>query len=97
MLVSVARALFKSEKIQTTEIKAKEVSPFVERLLTKIKKGDLAARRELLTYFEPSLVKKIIERIAPRYNERHGGYTRVVKLGPRKSDGAKVAIVELIK
>lgn len=96
MLLSVARALLERERIQTTEAKAKEVSPLVEKLLTRAQKGDLASRRELRAYFEPVLVKRIMEEIAPRYKERPGGYTRVVRLGPRKSDGAKMAILELI-
>ena len=96
LLVSIARSLVKNEKIRTTEAKAKEVSPFVEKLITKAKKGDLAARRELLTYFEPQIAKKMIEDIAPRYKTRKGGYTRVIKLGPRKGDGARMAIIEFI-
>lgn len=97
LLVSIARSLMLKEKIKTTEAKAKETSPFVERLITKAKKGDLAARRQLLEYFEASVVKKMIEEIAPRYKARKGGYTRVVKLGARKSDGAQMAMIELVK
>ena len=94
LLVSIARSLVKNEKIRTTEAKAKEVSPFIEKLITKAKKGDLAARRGLLVYFEPQIAKKMIEDIAPRYKTRNGGYTRVIKLGPRRSDGARMAIIE---
>jgi len=97
LLISVARSLVLKEKIKTTEAKAKETSPFVEKLITKAKKGDLAARRNLLEYFEPSIVKKMIEEIAPRYKARKGGYTRIVKLGARKSDGAQMAMIELVK
>ncbi len=97
LLVSVARALAQKEKIETTEAKAKEVSPFFERLITKAKLNDLHARRELLRYFDAKLVKKMMEEIGPRYRERQGGYTRIVKIVPRKSDGAKMAIIELIK
>jgi len=97
LLISVARSLILKEKIKTTEAKAKETSPFVEKLITKAKKGDLAARRRLLEYFEASVVKKMIEEIGPRYKARKGGYTRIVKLGARKSDGAQMAIIELVK
>jgi large subunit ribosomal protein L17 len=97
LMLSIARALILREKIQTTEAKAKEVSPFVEKLVTKAKKGDLASRRELLKSLQPRLAKKMLEEIGPRYRERNGGYTRIFKLERRKSDGAKMAIVELVK
>ena len=97
LLISIARSLVLKEKIKTTEAKAKETSPFVEKLITKAKKGDLAATRYLLEYFEPSVVKKMVEEIGPRYKERKGGYTRIVKLGARKSDGARMAMIELVK
>lgn len=97
LLISVARALVLKEKIQTTEAKAKEVSRLFEKLVTKAKKGDVSARRALLRYFEPQLAKKMVDDIALRYQTRHGGYTRIIKLGPRQSDGARMAILELVK
>lgn len=97
LLKSLARSFFFREKIKTTEAKAKEISGFSEKLITKAKKGDLSAKRSLSRFFSNSLVKKLIEEIAPRYKERNGGYTRVIKLGQRKSDGAKMAIIELVK
>lgn len=97
LLVSVARALALKEKIQTSEAKAKETASLMERLITKAKKDSLHTRRELLLYFEAPLVKKMVEEIGPRYRDRQGGYTRVIKIAPRKSDGARMAIVELIK
>lgn len=97
LLRSVARALAQKEKIQTTEAKAKEISPLFERLITKAKQDNLHARRELLRYFDTPLVKKMVEEIGPRYRDRNGGYTRITKTGPRKSDGAKMAIIELVK
>lgn len=97
LLVSVARALATKEKIQTTEAKAKETASLMERLITKAKQDNLHVRRELLLYFEAPLVKKMVEEIGPRYRSRQGGYTRVIKIAPRKSDGARMAIVELIK
>ena len=96
LIHSVARALIIKEKIQTTEAKAKEVSPFVEKLITKAKKGDVAARRELIKHMSPGLAKKMIEEIAVKYQNRPGGYTRILKTGPRKSDGARMAIIELV-
>jgi len=83
-------------KITTTHAKAKELSPFVEKKITRAKKGDLTAKRMLSKNFSPNIVKKLVDDIAPKYKERQGGYTRVVKLMPRKSDGAKMAIIELV-
>ncbi|KKQ68066.1 MAG: 50S ribosomal protein L17 [Candidatus Nealsonbacteria bacterium RIFCSPLOWO2_12_FULL_39_31] len=97
LLRALISALFLREKIKTTKAKAKEMSGFAEKFITKAKKGDLSSRRILAGYFTPALVKKLINDIAPRYKERNGGYTRVIKLGPRKSDGAKMAIIELVK
>jgi large subunit ribosomal protein L17 len=97
LLKSVAAALILDEKIRTTEAKAKEVSGFAERFITKAKKGDLASRRLLSQYFSPKIVKKLTEELGPRYKQLPGGYTRIRKLGSRKSDGAKMAIIELIK
>jgi large subunit ribosomal protein L17 len=96
LLISVARSLAVKEKIQTTEAKAKEVSPFFEKLITRSKQDTLASRRGLMRYFEPSIVKKMMEEIGPRYKNRPGGYTRIIKLAPRKSDGARMAIIELV-
>ena len=96
LLVAVAKALVEQERVQTTEARAKEVSRFVEPLITKAKQGNLAARRHLLRYFSEKTARRVIEDIAPRYAERPGGYTRVVRLGPRQSDGANMAIVELV-
>jgi large subunit ribosomal protein L17 len=96
LLLSLGRALVMHEKITTTEAKAKEVAPFVEKLITKAKKGDLAARRQLALYCTRDLVKKLIEDIAPRFESRAGGYTRIHKLGQRSADSARMAIVELV-
>ncbi|MDD2548395.1 MAG: 50S ribosomal protein L17 [Candidatus Pacebacteria bacterium] len=96
LLIALASALILSERIKTTEAKAKELSPFIEKKITRARKGDLLARRLLLKDFSPDIVKKLISDIAPKYKERQGGYTRVVKLGQRKSDGARMAIIELV-
>jgi large subunit ribosomal protein L17 len=97
LLKSLAASLFLREKIKITEAKAKELSVFGQKCITRAKKGDLAARRILVRYFSKPLTKKLIEKIGPRYKERKGGYVRIIKLGPRKSDGAKMAIIELVK
>jgi len=97
LLRSLARELFLREKIKTTEAKAKEVRSFAEKQITRARKGDISSRRLLSKHFSSLIVKKLIDEIGKEYKERKGGYTRVIKLGPRKSDGAKMAIIELIK
>lgn len=96
LLNSLASSLVIHERIKTTEAKAKELSPFIEKKITRAKKGDIVSRRLLLKNFSQDIVKKLVTDIAPKYKERKGGYTRVVKLGIRKSDGAKMAIIELV-
>jgi large subunit ribosomal protein L17 len=96
-LRSLARELFLKEKMMTTEAKAKEVSILVEKQIEKAKTGSLHSRRLLAKKFSPEIIKKIVNEITPRYKERKGGYTRIIKLGPRKSDRAKMAIIELVK
>ena len=97
LLKSLASALILNEKIKTTEAKAKEIAPFVEKFITLGRKGNLASRRRLSRFFSSKIVKKLIDEIAPRYKTRQGGYTRIVKLGQRKSDGAKMALIEFVK
>lgn len=94
---NLAASLFLRGKIKTTEAKAKETKSLAEKCISRARKGDLAARRRLLEFLPQNAVKKLVDEIAPRYKERPGGYTRVIKLGPRKSDGAKMAIIELVK
>lgn len=96
LLRTLANSLISKERIKTTEAKAKELSPFIEKKITRAKKGDISARRYLARFFCESTVKKLVDEIAPRYMERNGGYTRVVKLGARKSDSSKMAIIELV-
>lgn len=97
LLASLARALVEKEKIQTTEAKAKEVRPIVEKLVTRAMGGNLHTRRILISRLgSEKLVGKLIADIAPRYKERAGGYTRITKLNPRKSDSAKMAVIEFI-
>lgn len=97
LLKSLAAALIIKEKIKTTESKAKELRVFIEPKITKAKKKNLSSIRYLNRFFNKTLVKKLVDEIGPRYKERQGGYTRIIKLGRRKSDGAKIAIIELIK
>ena len=97
LLKSLVGALILNERIQTTETKAKEISGIAEKFITRAKKGDLASRRLLGRSLSKKLVKKLVDEIAPKYKRRNGGYTRIIKLGPRKSDGAKIAIIELMK
>ncbi len=97
LLKTLAVSLLSKEKIKTTEAKARELSSFVEKEISLAKKGTLTSRRFLARLLPKKIVKKIIEEISPRYRERKGGYTKIIKLGPRKSDGAKMAIIELIK
>lgn len=85
------------EKIKTTEAKAKELRSIAEKMITRAKNVNLANRRILAKDLTPVMTKKIIDQIAPRYKERAGGYTRIIKLGPRNSDGAHMVIIELVK
>lgn len=97
LLRSLARELFLHGKIVTTEAKAKEVRPFAEELITIARVGDLAARRQVLARLANNvIVKKLVDTIAPEYKERKGGYTRIVKLERRPSDGSKMAVIELV-
>jgi large subunit ribosomal protein L17 len=97
LLSGLASSLIRDGKIKTTEARAKAVRPVVEKLITKAKKGDLASRRLVLrTVPDREIVHKLFSEVAPQYAERNGGYTRIVKLGPRKGDAAPMALVELI-
>jgi len=97
LLRSLVREFFLKEKIKLTEAKAKEISIFAEKEIQEAKTGDLHSKKLLARKFSRNIVKKLVNEIAPRYKERKGGYTRIIKLGPRKSDGAKMAIIELVK
>ena len=98
LLRTLAFALLLKEKIKTTEAKAKELKSFIEKQITLAKKPDpLHARRLLAKNFSKKAVKKMVDEIAPRYKARSGGYTRIIKLGPRKSNGAKMAQIEFVK
>jgi len=97
MLRNLVASLFRHERINTTEARAKEVKSIAEKLVTTAKQGDLAARRRVLAYlYEEEVVKKLFDTIAPKYAERPGGYTRVIKVGPRRGDAAEMVILELV-
>ena len=98
LLNSLALNLIIREKIKTTLPKARELRPFIEKLVTRAKGSDLAKRRLIIAKLSnhSSGVKKLFEVLAPRYKDTMGGYTRVLKLGVRKSDGAPLAIIEFI-
>ncbi len=94
---SLVTSLFREERIVTTEVKAKELRSIAEKLITKAKRGDLHARRQALAYvYDEEVVKKLFDEIAPRYAERNGGYTRIIKVGQRRGDAAETAILELV-
>jgi len=98
MLANLATSLFKHGKITTTETKAKRLRPLAERLVTFAKRGDLHSRRRVLTVIhDKDVVYTLFDQIAPRYGNRPGGYTRIVKAGIRKGDAAPMAIIELVE
>lgn len=97
LLRTLMSSFFLKEKIQTTEAKAREISSLAEKFITKARKGDLACRRLLARFFSSRVVKKLVEEIAPQYKDRTGGYTRIIKTGRKKTDAAKMAIIELVK
>lgn len=97
MLRNLVTDLFKYGRIQTTQDRAKETRRIAEKMITLAKRGDLHARRQVLAYvFDESTVTKLFEDIAPKYADRNGGYTRILKLGPRQGDNAEVVFVELV-
>lgn len=98
LLRGLATSVVLYEHVNTTLAKAKAVRPLVERLITKGKKKTLVSRRQLMqVLLSESAVNKVLEELGPRYQERPGGYTRIVKLGSRKGDGAEVAQIQLVK
>ncbi|NYI70381.1 large subunit ribosomal protein L17 [Naumannella cuiyingiana] len=97
ILDNLASQLFEHGKITTTEAKAKRVRPLAEKLITKAKRGDLAARRQVLTHVrDKSVVHVLFTEIAPALAGRDGGYTRIIKVGPRKGDNAPMAVIEIV-
>jgi large subunit ribosomal protein L17 len=98
MLANLATALFEHDRITTTEAKAKRLRPLAERLITFAKRGDLHARRQVMTVIrDKDVVHKLFAEIGPKFATRPGGYTRIVKTNPRKGDNAPMAIIELVE
>ena len=97
LLMNLSNALLKHEQIITTLTKAKELRPFVEKIITLGKKGDLGSRRKTISILQDKKnTKKVFDIFADRYNKRNGGYTRIVKLGNRYGDNAPTAVIELV-
>ena len=98
LLRNLCREVIEHERIKTSQAKAKAVKPEVEKLITLAKRGDLHARRQALAtlHNDKFIVHKLFEEIAPRYAERPGGYTRIVQLGPRRSDSTEMVFLELV-
>jgi large subunit ribosomal protein L17 len=98
MFRNMVTSLFQHEKITTTDAKAKELRPIAEKMITLGKRGDLHAVRQAAAYIrDKKVVTKLFESLAPRYKERNGGYTRIIKLGIRSGDNANVSILELVE
>ena len=97
-LRNLATSLFRHERIETTTAKAKELRPYAERLITLARRGDVHARRlAAMKIQDREILGKLLDEIAPRYMERPGGYTRVLKLGNRKGDAAEMSLIELVR
>ncbi len=97
MLRNLASSIIIYEKVKTTEAKAKAVKPLLEKTITIAIKGGLNSRRELIKFLpQPLAIKKVMEILSPKYKDRRGGYSRIVKLGSRIGDGAKIAQIELV-
>ena len=98
ILANLATELFRHGRITTTQAKARALRPYAERLITKAKRGDLHARRLVLAKLKDrDVVAHLFEDVAPRFKEREGGYTRILKLDPRKGDRARMAMIELVE
>lgn len=97
MLRNLVTSLLKHGKIETTETRAKETRSLAEKMVTLAKRGDLHARRQVLAFVnEEAVVTELFEKLAPKYAERNGGYTRMFKVGPRRGDAAEIVILELV-
>ncbi len=97
ILANLTASLIEYEEITTTHAKAKVLRPYAEKIITKARRGDLHARRTVLKKIENNdVVTKLFDDVAPRYADRPGGYLRIIKLGPRRGDGAEMAKVELV-
>jgi len=94
---SILTSFFAHGRIETTEAKAKEITPMAAHMITLAKRGDLHARRQVLSVLvDEEVTKKLFDEIALKYKDRQGGYTRIMKLGPRRGDAAPMAVLELV-
>lgn len=97
LLRGIVTSLFQHERIETTEAKAKELRKVADKMLTLAKRGDLHARRQVMAYMmDEDVVKKLFDEVAPKYKDRQGGYTRIIKAGIRQGDAAPMVIIELV-
>lgn len=97
MLRNLVTDLLREGRITTTDTRAKEAGRAAEKMITLAKRGDLHARRQVMAYvFDETVAKKLFEEIAPKYADRNGGYTRILKLGPRQGDAAEMVFLELV-
>ena len=99
LLMNLSKEIIEHERIETTQAKAKAVKPHVEKLITLAKRGDLHARRQAISTLQhpdKGVIYKLFDEIAPRYSAREGGYTRILKLGPRSSDSTEMVYLELV-
>ena len=97
LLRGIVTSLFQHERIETTEAKAKELRKVADKMLTLAKRGDLHARRQVMAYMmDEDVVKKLFDEVAPKYKDRQGGYTRIIKTGVRQGDAAPMVIIELV-
>ena len=96
-LRNLVTSLLREERIETTVTRAKETKRMADKMINLAKRGDLHARRQVLAYiYDEDVVKKLFDEIGPKYADRNGGYTRVLKVGPRRGDAAEMAIIELV-
>ena len=98
LMMNLSKEIIEHERVRTSEAKAKAVKPEIEKLITLAKRGDLHARRQALSTLaqDKFAVHKLFEELAPRYAQRAGGYTRILKLGPRRSDATEMVFIELV-
>lgn len=97
MLRNLVTSLLRSDRIETTVTRAKETKRMADKMITLAKRGDLHARRQALAYiYDEDVVRKLFDELGPKYAERNGGYTRIMRVGPRRGDGAEIAILELV-
>ena len=97
ILSNLAASLIMEERVTTTSAKAKLLRPYVEKIVTKARRGDLHARRNVLAKIQDTeVVTKLFDDIGPRYEDRPGGYTRIIKVGPRRGDGTEMSLIEFV-